>query len=230
MSDGYIPALRFHRLTPLYDPLARLGMRSAGFSRDLIARMALRPGMRVLDLGCGTGMLAMDVKRSHPDVVVFGLDIDPAVLIRATDRATRAGVAINWDLGPAYQLPYADTSFDRVVSRLVIHHLTPADKQRTFREVYRVLRPGGELHVLDFGSPYSRYTRLAAVVMRRLEQTADHFDGRLPNMLRQGGFTDLSEMSRFTFLLGPLVSLRATRPAASTELTHKINEEYSHGP
>lgn len=209
----YIPALRFHRLTPLYDPLLRWGMREAGFKHYLVTQMALRPGMRVLDLGCGTGTLTLMIKASHPDVEVIGIDGDSEVLAIASEKAARAGVSIQWDPGLAYELPYAAGSFDRVVSSLVIHHLAVPDKQRAFMEVLRVLHPGGEFHILDFGKPHNLYTRFMAGIMRHFEETAAQFDGRLPEMLIGSGFIELDETRQFTTIFGPLTALKAVKLA-----------------
>lgn len=212
-SERYIPALRFRWLTPLYDPVLRWGMREEGFKQSLVEQMDLRPGMRVLDLGCGTGTLTIMIKASHPDVEVTGVDGDPEVLAIANEKAAGAGVSIQWDSGMAYDLPYPDDAFDRVVSSLVIHHLTVPDKRRAFVEVLRVLRPGGEFHILDFGQPHNLYTRLAAAVIRHFEETAAQLDGRLPEMLTGSGFTKLDVVRHFTTIFGPLVSLKAGKPA-----------------
>lgn len=209
-NSRYIPALRFHWLTPLYDPVLRWGMRELAFRRHLVGQMALRPGMRVLDLGCGTGTLTLMIKTAHPDVEIIGLDGDPQVLALARTKAARAGVAIRWDLGLADTLPYPTGLFDRVVSSLVMHHLAVPDKQRALAEVRRVLRPGGELHILDFGRPHNPYTHMMASIMRHFEETAAQLDGRLPAMLAQGGFTQVVEIEHFTTVVGPLVALKAT--------------------
>lgn len=210
-SERYIPALRFRWLTPFYDPVLRWGMREVGIKRFLVEQMALFPGMCVLDLGCGTGTLTIMLKQLNPDVEVTGIDGDPEVLAIAREKATEAGVSVRWDSGLAYHLPYADSSFDRVVSSLVIHHLIMPDKQRTFLEVLRVLRPGGELHILDFGKPHNLYTRLAAAVIRHFEETAEQLDGHLPEMLASSGFTELDEIRHFTTVFGPLASLKAVK-------------------
>lgn len=213
-NERYIPALRFRWLTPLYDPLLRWGMREAGFKRYLVEQMALRPGMHVLDLGCGTGTLTIMIKQLHLDVEVTGIDGDPTVLAIAAAKMTRADVSIQWDSGLAYDLPYSDNTFDRVVSSLVIHHLAMPEKQRAFGEVQRVLRPGGEFHILDFGRPHNLYTRLAAAVIRHLEETAEQLDGHLPGLLTQNGFAEANECHHFTTIFGPLASLKAVKPTA----------------
>lgn len=205
----YIPALRFHWLTPLYDPLLRWGMREEVMKRYLVEQMALRPGMQVLDLGCGTGTLAIMIRASHAYVEVVGIDGDPAVLEIAQEKATRAGVSIRLDSGLATNLPYPDDSFDRVVSSLVIHHLAMPDKQRAFLEARRVLHPLGEFHILDFGKPHNLYTRLAAAVIRHFEETAAQLAGQMPALLARNGFANVEENRRFTTIFGPIVSWRA---------------------
>jgi ubiquinone/menaquinone biosynthesis C-methylase UbiE len=174
-QSRYIPALRFHWLTPVYDPLLRWGMRESLFKSRLIEQADLRPGQRVLDLGCGTGTLTVMLKQSAPQAEIVGLDGDRDVLSIAESKAAQAGLQIQWDYGMAYRLPYEDQSFDAVLSSLVVHHLTRSDKVRAFREVRRVLKPGGAFQIVDFGSPFNGWTRLQAAVMMNLEEAFDNF-------------------------------------------------------
>src|SRR5215207_4583239 len=185
--DGYIPALGHDRLTPLYDPLLRWVMREGRFKRRLVEQAGIRGGHRVLELGCGTGTLAVMVKQARPDAEVVGLDGDENVLKIAREKAAKAGVRLLLHQGMAYEIPYRDGDFDRVLSSLMLHHLTAADKKRTLSDVFRVLRPGGELHVVDFGPPRTLYSRLAAFVSARSEQVADNVRGLLPEMFREAG-------------------------------------------
>ncbi|MDR7418215.1 MAG: methyltransferase domain-containing protein [Armatimonadota bacterium] len=210
----YIHALNRRWLTPLYDPLMRLTMRESVFKPMLVRQAGIQPGESVLDLGCGTATLTILIKQTYPEARVVGLDGDAGVLEIARAKAAAAGAAIHLDLGMAYALPYSDGAFDHVVSSLVLHHLTRADKQQTMREVFRVLRPGGGLHVVDFGPPRSRPMRLAAAIMRRLEETADNFDGLLPGMFAEAGFAMVEEAAQFATLFGPLSLYRAQKPAS----------------
>ncbi len=157
-NERYIPALSFNRLTPLFDPVIRWSMRELELKRRLIKQARIEPDHRVLDLGCGTATLTILIKQTHPTADVVGLDGDRRILAMAAAKAEKADVNLTLDHGLAFELPYPDQSFERVVSSLVIHHLTTENKRRTFKEIYRVLRPGGELHILDFGRPYNLYT------------------------------------------------------------------------
>ena len=116
-ADRYIPALSFRRLLPLYDPLLKWGIREEIFKRHLIEQAHIQPGMRVLDLGCGTGTLTILIKQLHPDVEVVGVDGDQQILAAARQKAQQAGVQITWDHGLAYDLPYVDAAWDRFLEQ-----------------------------------------------------------------------------------------------------------------
>ena len=90
-SRTYLPAAGHDWSLPLYDPIVKL-LGGDASRRALLYQAALRPGQRVLDVGCGTGTLATLVKRLHPDVEVVGLDPDPKALARARRKAARRGL------------------------------------------------------------------------------------------------------------------------------------------
>jgi ubiquinone/menaquinone biosynthesis C-methylase UbiE len=203
-QKNYIPALSFRWLTPLYDPLLKWGMQEDTFKRRLIYRANIQPGQKVLDLGCGTGTLTVMLKEAVPKALITGVDGDPEILCIARSKSAQAQAEITWDRGLAFDLPYADGSFDAVLSSLVIHHLVSVDKVRAFREVRRILRPGGRFHVLDFGPPFSPLTRIQAALMMRLEEAADNFHGRLLPMLKEAGFYNASAAERRNTVFGPI--------------------------
>ncbi|MFN8386356.1 MAG: class I SAM-dependent methyltransferase [Anaerolineales bacterium] len=209
MNTRYIPALNFKWLTPLYDPLLKWVMREETFKRKLVQQANIQPMMKALDLGCGTGTLTLMLKRAYPDAQITGLDGDPEVLEIARNK-TR-GVEIQWDEGLASSLPYPDSTFDRVVTSLVIHHLVTDDKRRAFKEIFRILKPHGELHVLDFGAPHSLLTRFMVTYMRRLEETADNFDGLIPLFVAEAGFGGVKEAENFVTVFGPLSIIQAVK-------------------
>jgi len=116
----------------------------------------------------------------------------------------------------AFELPYPDATFDRVISSLLFHHLTRGNKERTLREVFRVLRRGGELHVADWGKAQNRLMRTAFLLVQMLdgfETTADNVRGLLPELFRAAGFEDIQEPTRYMTVVGTLSLYKARKPA-----------------
>lgn len=216
LRKTYIPGLGHDRLLPLYDPLQRLlGVASA--HRPLADQADVRPDQRVLEIGCGTGNLVLLVKRLHPGAEVVGLDPDPKALARARRKAEREALPVQLDLGFAQDLPYPDESFDRVFSAFMFHHLEPDGKERTLREVRRVLKPGGSLHLLDLGGAKVRSDGLMARLQHRSELLQDNFGDRIPTLMREAGFADPMEVAhRVTRVLGRVTYYRATVPRAES--------------
>jgi len=216
----YIPALRYGWLTPLYDPLLRWTLRESIFKRNLVDQARISKGHRVLDLGCGTGTLTLLIKSYHPKADVLGLDADPKVLEVARAKAAKAGLNVRLDHGMAFQLPYPDASFDRVISTLLFHHLTRENKERTLREVFRVLRPSGELHVADYGKAQNKLMRVAFLLVQMLdgfETTADNVSGLLPELFRMAGFMEVEESARYITIVGTLSLYRARKASCRAQ-------------
>lgn len=211
--NQYIPALGWDWLTPLYDPLQRWVMREDQFKRHLIQQAQIKPGHRVLDLGCGTATLTILIKQTHPQSEVVGLDGDPRILAIARAKAAKAGLELTLDHGMAFQMPYPDQAFDRVLSSLVLHHLTTENKQRALREVVRILRPSGGLHVVDFGRPHTAWARLISRTQQRFEEVDDNLKGLLPEMFRQAGLEQVAEAARYVTVFGTLSLYQGQKPS-----------------
>jgi ubiquinone/menaquinone biosynthesis C-methylase UbiE len=213
-GKSYLHALRFRALTRVYDPVVRLTTRESRFKKLLLEQADLSAGQRVLDLACGTGTLAIEVKRRHPDLELVGLDADPEMLAQARSKAGDGGVALQLDEGLSTELPYEDGSFDRVLTTLFFHHLDPEPKQRTAREIARVLRPGGQLHVADWGRPADPAMAVAFLGVRLLdgfENTRDNYRGELPRIFERNGLKPAEETQRLRTPLGTIALYRAVR-------------------
>lgn len=202
-TSKYVPALGFSWLTPCYDAVVGTTTRERRFKRALIAQARFQPGQRLLDLACGTGTLAIWIKKQQPQVDVTGVDGDPAILSLASRKAQRANVPVQFDRALSYRLPYPAAHFDRVLSSLFFHHLSWKDKVRTAQELFRVLKPGAELHVADWGRAANTLMRglfLFIQLLDGFENTQDNVSGKLIALFEQAGFVDVSQ--RQTFLFG----------------------------
>src|SRR5262245_372193 len=186
----FIPAAGADWLLPFYDPFTRLVGTPAAL-RELVAQAELAPAQRVLDLGCGTGATTALAKRTQPGIEIVGLDPDDKALARARRKAERARLAIGFVQGFGDALPFPDGRFDRVLSSFMLHHLEAAEKPAVLRELRRVLRPGGSLHVVDFAN------------------LRGNAGDALPRLLREAGFREAAASGARRSLLGSIGYVRA---------------------
>ena len=207
----YLPAAGYDWALPLYDIIVKL----FGFDRAreaLVDQAAIQSGHRVLDIGCGTGTLVTLVKRYYPDVEAVGLDPDPKALARARRKATAKAVSIQFDEGYSDELPYPEASFDRIFSSFMFHHLKSADKEKTLREVRRVLKPGGYIYLLDFGGPERRRDGFLARLLHSSHMMKDNFYGRIIRLMSQAGLAEPKVVSHRAMLFGTIAYYEATAP------------------
>ena len=212
---AYIPPLRFHFLTPFYDALVRWTTRETVFKEALLVQLGRAPGERLLDVGCGTATLSLELARRNPGAHVVGLDADGTALAIARAKAARARVPLDLEQAFADRTPFPSASFDAVVSSLFFHHLRPDAKRAALAEVFRVLKPGGSLHVADWGRPANLMLRVAFLLVQVLdgfETTRDSVAGVLPVMMAQAGFVSVHHTQDFATALGTMALYSAAKP------------------
>ena len=198
----FLPAAGHDLFLPLYDPLVSF----LGFDRarlELISQANIKPGQHILDIGCGTGTLAVLLKRRYADVEVVGLDPDPKALRRATRKVRRAAVSVQLDQGFADELPYEPESFDRVLSSFMFHHLAGQDREKTLKEVWRVLKPGGSFHLLDFVADHASHGFLHRLVHSHAE-LKDNTDERILQLMSRTGLTNAEKVRAGRMFFGVL--------------------------
>ena len=128
----------------------------------VLADAALRPGVAVLDVGCGTGTLAITVQRRVGLTGrVVGVDPSAEQIARARAKAARRTLPTEFQRGVIEQLAFPDGTFDVVLSTLMIHHLPAPLKRQGLAEITRVLKPGGRLVIADFTRKQERVGRAA---------------------------------------------------------------------
>lgn len=153
--------------------------------RRVIALARVQPGDQVLDVGCGTGTLALEAQRRVGGAGrVAGIDPSPEQVGRARAKAAQRHVPVEFQIGVIEQLPFPDQTFDVVLSTLMMHHLPDPLKRQGLAEIARVLKPGGCLVIADFAPKKERQGRAARF----------HAGGsglqKLVALIKDAGFTD----------------------------------------
>jgi len=213
-KNKYVPALGYSWLTPLYDIVVGKTTRERTFKNALIEQADFKPGHQILDLASGTGTLAIWIKQCQPAATVVGLDADPDILALAERKAIRAKVDITFEKGLSTHLPYPNEHFDRVVSSLFFHHLGWVSKTQTAIEIHRVLKPGGEIHVADWGRAENLLMRCLFFAIQTLDgfsNTQDNVEGKLVGLLEQTGFADVALRETFSTIFGTMALYSAAK-------------------
>lgn len=137
---------------PAYDTVAWLTSfgQEKGIRRDVLCVAALKPGEKLLDVGCGTGTLGVAAWRKvRPEGDVTGIDASPEMVELARRKAKKKGSGATFQVAPIEALPFEDGSLDVVLSTFMLHHLPDDLKTKGFAEIARVLKPGGRFVAVD---------------------------------------------------------------------------------
>ncbi|MGA7870668.1 MAG: methyltransferase domain-containing protein [Candidatus Binatus sp.] len=172
--------------------------RERAFRQKQIDLADIKSGESVLDVGCGTGTLAIAAKQHvGQSGKVYGIDASPEMIARARKKASKTGLELVFDTAEVEALPFPDATFDVVLSSAMLHHLPDEARHQGIREIRRILKPGGRLFAVDFGgSEGERHSRIAR------HRNHAHFDIRqvIPELNEAGlggvtsgkvGFRDL---------------------------------------
>lgn len=188
------------------DGVRRLGARESRGARRTGAISPPRPGRRLLVVR-GVKQ-AIELARRGANVTV--VDGDDQILQRA--NAKRGADAVRFTHSLASDLPLENCSADRVVMSLLLHHLAPEQKRAALQEARRVLRPGGRLHVADWGRPRGLVPRAGFLILGLLdgrEGTREHGAGQLPARIAGAGFAGVTTLDRMRTPWGTLELIRA---------------------
>ncbi len=176
-------------LAPVYDKLCSTFGLGLAFRETTLRHATLKPGERVLDVGCGTGVLTrLAAEAVGEKGHVIGIDPATKMISIAKENAAIEKSHAEFRVATIENLPFEDSSFDCALSSLMIHHLPPDLKLTGLTEVYRVLRPGGRLLAVDIYRPVNLLWWIIAWVLYFSRFTRDHIAGRLPSYFRQAGF------------------------------------------
>lgn len=196
------PAVHTHGMTlnwaaPFYDVYCGAVGLGRGFRERTLQVAAIRSGEKILDVGCGTGVLTRRAAEAAGAAgSAIGIDPGQDMIRVAKENAQRLGSRAEFKIAAIEQLPFGSGYFDVVLASLMLHHLPPDLKQQGLREVYRVLKPGGRFVVADFYRPANPLWWLVAWPFLFMRTTADNFRGTLPGYFREAGFDPVQSHGR----------------------------------
>ena len=211
----FIPALRFNWLTRFYDGLLAISFPEKKMKNALIDQLGLNGNEAILDFGIGTATLSIMIKQQFPDIKIAGVDVDNEILKIAKRKISGLNLEIDLHEYDGSQLPFPESSWDRIISTLVFHHIPTENKKIVLKEIYRCLKPGAELHIADFGKAATIYTKLAFGLFRRLDGEANtrvNSKGLLPEFIQEAGFVHVEETKYFNTVFGTVRLLKAVKP------------------
>lgn len=214
-QQRYVAALGWRALNRLYDPALRLTMPERRLRGLILEQAAVRDGQKVLDVGSGTGSLLIMLSDRSRRAHLVGVDGDLGMIKLARRKAASSHTTIAWTAGFAFCLPFRSKAFDRVLTTLVLHHLSTQNKERALGEMFRVLRPGSELHIADWGKPHTKLMRFASLSLKLFEPgdgTLANLQGRLPALCIAAGFCEVIQTANLSTMFGTVTLLSARRP------------------
>lgn len=212
------------RWAAFYDVLVRVLTfgREQRFREATLDCARVGPGERVLDVGCGTGTLALTAKRrAGPGGLVHGVDAAEAMVARAKHKTMREGLDVTFTVSPAQLLPFPDGAFDVVLCTLVIHHLPNGARRQAIAAMRRVLRPGGRLLVVDFAQ--ERGARAALDPMRLMHGHDDmHVAEEAATLMQEEGFSDIVTGKLHSRVLGYSLGTAGGLPAVLSNAAPRL--------
>jgi ubiquinone/menaquinone biosynthesis C-methylase UbiE len=199
----------------VYDLGAGLLWRRGNRWRATVAEdLQLQSGHQVLDVGCGTGRLAVVFsERVGATGSVNGIDPATEMIKRSTSRARKRGAAATFQVAFAQHLPFADGTFDAVACTLALHHMAEDDQQTAVQEMYRVLKPSGRLLIAEFHHGQGRRPR-GPLWLRHSEE--DMLDKAL-RLISASGFTDVATGSTNVGWLGKITARKPEIPVTTAD-------------
>jgi len=191
------------RWAPYYDFTVNIiALGHARMLRKMTVDNALiKSGDNVLDVGCGTGEVALLAKTRAKDGKVYGIDPAPEMIAVAKKKAARKKLDIDFRVGVIEALPFPDASVDVVTSSLMMHHLPDDLKIRGLREIYRVLKPGGRLLIADFRRPTGSLVNHLFIAITRHRGLKNGVED-LQKHLNEAGFTQITIPDGNVLLIG----------------------------
>lgn len=215
---SYTPPLGFNALTPLYDRAIAALTRERVWRESLVRHLEPRLGERILDVGSGTGSLAVAVTTLEPRCDYRGIDPDGSAVSIAREKVAQARSSAHFEVGLLDPRPANAAPVDKVVCSLVLHQVSLDEKRRLLSTIFGWLKPGGELLVADYGAQPTLRLRLAfRLTVQMLDGKTDtqpNADGLLPLLIGDAGFQDVSTLEAVDTATGRIEIITGIKPSA----------------
>lgn len=207
--------LRFRLGSFAYRFYFRTMVQDASWQRPLLESLSPRPGERILDFGPGSASTALELAGRFPECSVVGVDPDQRSILRGRQKVLARGVKnLALEMGLPGRLPFGASSFDKVVCVLTFHDLDQESKIRVGREMLRVLRRGGTIHIADYDQPAARGEHTILKLARFLSGEAaaqPHIDGSWTKSLERAGFSGVRRISTHSVWVGRVAIVRGRK-------------------
>lgn len=188
--DKFIPALKYHFLTPFYDIIIKLLVPENRIRKQIINTYELNGKEFVLDFGCGTGTFIVMLKKTYPNLNVVGIDVDDKIIEIAKKKFKQNNLQI-----PAYKhLINIPNELDIIYSSWVFHHLTTHEKLNSFKEIHEKLKEKGTFILADWEKPHNFLMKIAFFILQVFDNfttTSDHKNGKIQAILKEAGFKNI---------------------------------------
>lgn len=194
-SNPETTGIVMHHMAWAYDLGCYLVGMGSRFRRKTLQLAQLQSGEHVLDVGCGTGVLTrLAAEEVGNDGEVLGIDASAEMIQVAKRKAAKAHSKADFKLGVVESLPFEDERFDIVLSSMMLHHLPPELKVAGLREIFRVLKSGGRLMVVDVDKPTNLIGRVLMFPWRKDPSVKDNLEGHVPKFIQNAGFLNLHHL------------------------------------
>ena len=205
MKEKFRPAFDLPFLTDLFDTFISCVIPESKIKGDLIDSMNISDDEKILDFGCGTGTLLILGKQKNPNAHFVGVDIDPRILTIAQRKIERQKLDISLIEYDGGELPQKANSVDKVMTSLMMHHLTTEKKKKAIKEIFRILVKGGKLYVADFGKQKNPVFNLIGNITAKFQEEVDaNFKGLLPDLMTTAGFYNVQTLKTYNTKVGTI--------------------------
>ena len=213
---GYTPPLRYRSLTPFYDGVIALLTRERTWRTELVRQIDPSPTDFIVDVGSGTGSLALALRKVDTQHVYLGIDPDIQALVRA--RKKLSAFKDKSDFQSGYFTPTSLAAYPaptKIVSSLVLHQVTLDEKSKILALMHSQLSPGGTCIIADYGHQKTRVEKtLFRLTVQALDGVADtqpNADGVIPQLMQNAGFAEVEQTIRIATPTGTISIYRGLK-------------------